>query len=94
MTEHLNGSYRRSLKYKLGSLNKDLDLGLSETVIERIVRVRNSLVHRGAYPDQLEDGRWADDYNLMIWSIFVSLCRLSGYGGDLPGFLEWQRHGV
>ena len=94
MTEHLNGSYRRSLKYKLKGLNKDLDLGLSETEIKRIVKVRNSLVHRGSYPDQLEDRRWADDYHLLIWSNFVSLCRLSGYEGHLPTFLEWQHHGV
>ena len=94
MIGHLNGVYRRSLRDKFEGLNKDLDLGLSETEIKRIVRVRNSLVHRGAYPDQMEDGRWADDYDLMIWSIFVSLCRLCGYKGNLPRFGDWQRHGV
>ena len=94
MIEHLNGLYRRSLRDKLEGLTKDLDLGLSETEIKRVVRVRNSLVHRGGYPDQLEDGRWAEDYDLMIWSNFVSICRLSGYTGDLPGFDDWRRHGV
>ena len=94
MIEHFNGMYRRSLRYKLEGLNKDLDLRLSETEIKRIVRVRNSLVHNGSYPDRLEDGRWAGDYDLMIWLNFVSLCRLSGYGGDLPEFDDWQSHGV
>ena len=94
MIEHLKGAYRSSLKYKLGGLNEDLALGLSEIEIKRIVKVRNCLVHKGSYPDQLESGRWADDYHLMIWSSFVSLCRLSGYEGDLPTFVEWQHHGV
>ena len=94
MIEHLRGAHRSSLKDKLEGLNEDLALGLSETEIKRIVKVRNSLVHKGSYPDQLESGRWADDYHLMIWSNFVSLCRLSGYEGDLPTFVEWQHHGV
>ena len=91
---HLGGAYRSTLADKLRSLNKDLHLGLNGTEIRRIVKVRNSLVHTGTYPSQLKDGRWADDYNLMIWTNFIALCRLSGYEGQLPGLLDWQRLGV
>ena len=94
ITEHLRGVYRSSLADKLGSLNEDLNLGLKPEEINRIVSVRNSLVHRGTYPAPSEDGTWYDDYELMIWTNFIALCRLSGYDGELPRFQDWQRLGV
>ena len=91
---HLNGAYRSTFADKLRNLSKGLDLELKPKEIRRIVQVRNSLVHRGTYLSPLQDGRWADDYGLIVWTNFIALCRLSGYEGELPRFLDWQRLGV
>ena len=91
---HLPGAFRSTFADKLGSLSYDMDLGLKDDEIRRIVRVRNSLVHRGIYLSPLQDGRWAGDYGLIIWTNFIALCRLSGYEGELPRFPDWQQLGV
>ena len=88
---HLPGAFRSTFGDKLKSLNDDMDLGLKDDEIDRIVKVRNSLVHEGTYLSPLQDGRWADDYRLIVWTNFIALCRLLGYGGELPPFPDGQQ---
>ena len=82
--EHMRGGYRRSFRQKLQEFTNDFDLPLSDCDIELIVRARNALVHRGASQSQAEDGGWRNDYDVMIWTDLIALCRLLGYRGDLP----------
>ena len=91
---HLKGAYRTTFADKLMNLSEGLNLELQPKEISRIVRVRNSLVHSGTYLSPLQDGKWADDYDLIVWTNFIALCRLSGYEGELPRFLDWQQLGV
>ena len=94
ITSHLKGAYRSTFSQNLKSLNDSLKLGLTGKERRRIVDVRNSLVHEGTYLTPLTDGQWREDYHLMTWANFIAICRLSGYGGELPSFLDWQKLGV
>ncbi|MCY3802228.1 MAG: hypothetical protein OXG46_11700 [Chloroflexi bacterium] len=86
--DHLTGAYRSTFHDKLKSLNDDRNLGLKCSDLRRIVRLRNSLVHRGTYPSAFDCGGWLNDYQFLTWTNFIALCRLLGYEGELPEFLE------
>ena len=88
--EVLQGAYRRSFRKRLDRLSDELELPLSEDDCKRVVQTRNELVHNGRYPSTNRDD-WHHDYMFMIWMDFVTLCRLSGYEGDLPFLMEGRR---
>ena len=87
----LKGAYRSSFRRKLRLLNDSCGLGLSSSEINRIVTVRNSLVHEGTYSSRFDDGGWSDDYRFLTWTNFIALCRLAGYDDELPSFSEGRR---
>ena len=89
VVNYLRGGFRRSFRSRLRLLVADFGLPLEERDLGRIVCIRNSLVHRGAYPSTFDDGGWLSDYRLVTWTNFSILCRLIGYEGDLP----WDREG-
>ena len=76
---HLRGSFRYTFRQKLKLLRDDLRLPLSDREIGRIVKTRNLLVHEGTFGSNPRG-----DYDFLIWTILMSLCRLCGYIGDLP----------
>ena len=78
----LQGAYRRSFRQCLKLSNEGLDLGLNAKKRDRVVSIRNELVHRVTYPSRFE--KWSNDYHLMIWTNYVFLCRLMGYRGEMP----------
>ena len=82
--EYIKGAYRRSFYPRLEGVVSDLDLPLEAEDCRRIVKTRNSLVHRGTYASSSEDGAWTRDYMLITWTNFSILCRLHGYEGFLP----------
>ena len=86
--QHLRGAYRSSFRQKLKSLNDDLRLGLTRSHIDRIVNLRNALVHEGRYPSAFDYERGFNDYGYLIWMNFVAMCRLAGYDGTLPEFQD------
>ena len=88
--EVLKGANRRSFRKRLDRLADELKLPLSIDDCKRVVQTRNELVHNGQFPSNNRDD-WYRDYMFMIWMDFVTLCRLSGYEGDLPSLIEGQR---
>ena len=56
--QQLRGAYRSSFRQKLKSLNDDLRLSLTRSHINRIVKLRNALVHEGRYPISLRLRAW------------------------------------
>ena len=91
MYSHLKGAYRSSFRRNVRTMNKRLRLGLRRSEIDRIVNVRNSLVHEGTYGMGLDAREWSEYHRLMTWTNFVALCRLMGYGGELPQFRKGRR---
>ena len=89
VVSHLRGAYRRSFRSRLRRLVRDFGLPLREQDLERIVEVRNLLVHSGAYPQESNHRDWLGDYRLVAWTNFCLLCRMIGYEGELP----WHREG-
>ena len=89
VVSYLRGAYRRSFRSRLRRLVRDFGLPLREQDLERIVEVRNSLVHRGVYPQESDHRNWLGDYRLVAWTNFCLLCRMTGYEGELP----WHREG-
>ena len=85
----LKGAYRRSFGQRLKRLVHDLNLPLNSAKRYQIVKVRNELAHRVTYPSEYEN--WYNDYMLVIWMDFVSLCGLMGYRGELPDLhQDWR----
>ncbi len=85
----LQGAYRRSFRQSLKLLVESLNLPLNREDLNRLVNIRNELVHRVSYPSQFED--WSNDYMLMIWMDFISLCRLMGYRSGFPNLpQDWK----
>ena len=82
----LRGGYRSTLNQKLKLLRDDLNLPLADEEIENLVKIRNALVHQGAYPSTANVAEWQNDYKFMAHMTLISLCRLSGYKGQLPYF--------
>ena len=80
--QHLRGAYRSTFRRRLQRLDAFCRLGLLDSQIDRIVRIRNALVHEGTYGRDSES--WIDDYRLITWANLIALCRLSGYRGELP----------
>lgn len=76
---YLRGSFRYTFRQKLRLLRDDLRLPLASGDINRIVATRDLLVHRGTFGSNPRG-----DYEFLIWTILISLCRLCGYIGDLP----------
>ena len=86
---NLQNAYRRSFRQCLKLLVDGLDLHLEKEMINRVIDIRNELVHRVTYPTQFE--KWSNDYRLVIWIDFIVLCRLMGYRGDLPDLhQDWE----
>ena len=88
LKSYLGGGYRRSFRHKLKALRDEFGLPLTDDHISRIVRTRNDLVHTGTYSTPFEDGNWVNDYEFLIWTNLIALCRLLGYRGDLPQYRE------
>ena len=82
--QYIRGAYRRSFYPRLERVASELDLPLEAKDCRWIVKTRNSLVHRGTYASNSEDGGWTRDYMLITWTNFSILCRLHGYEGFLP----------
>lgn len=78
----LKGVYRRTFSQRLKLLVQGLQLPLNSNKRYRIVTVRNELVHRVTYPSEYEN--WYNNYMLMIWMGYISLCGLLGYKGEFP----------
>ena len=76
---HLRGSFRYTFRQKFKLLRDDLRLPLSDGEIGRMVKTRNLLVHEGTFGSNPRG-----DYDFLIWTLIMSLCRLCGYRGDLP----------
>ena len=74
---------RRSFRRKLQLLSGELDLGLTDCQVTEIKNVRNSLVHKGTFPSPIQDRKWWNEYQLLIWTAFNTLCRLIGHKGRL-----------
>ena len=84
VSNQLRGAFRRSLRYRLKALADDFKLPLNETERDRLVEIRNALVHRGTFPPPLDGSGWSDDYTFTIWTNLIAICRLIGYEGELP----------
>ena len=82
----LQGGYRTGFLKRLGGMNKDLKIGLKDPEIKHIVTLRDSLVHEGTFNSKYEEGNWLQDYELMTWINLCTLCRMTGYTGQLPKF--------
>lgn len=84
----LRGAFRLSFKKRLEFLTKELNLPLDNKACRRAVDIRNKLVHDGTYLSTNKGGEWYSQYRFMIWIDLVALCRLIGYGDDLPLLVE------
>ena len=82
--DQLRGAYRRSFRKRLELLTKELNLPLDKKALKRAVDIRNKLVHDGTYPSTKKSDQWYSQYEFIIWVDLMALCRLAGYGGDLP----------
>ncbi|MXY43286.1 MAG: hypothetical protein F4Y50_04390 [Dehalococcoidia bacterium] len=87
LKNNLQGAFRSSFPRKLRLLNETYKMCLSNKEIRRIVTTRNDLVHRGTYGA----GRWDEDYQFLIWTNFIALCRLTGYEDKLPSLQNGRR---
>ena len=86
VSNYLKGAFRRSLRCRLKALADDFELPLSSKDRDRLVKIRNTLVHDGTYPSSFDEGGWSDDYTFTIWTNFIAICRLIGYEGELPQY--------
>ena len=84
----IQGVFRNSFRSRLRRLAGDLDLPLDSQAIHRIVSTRDSLVHRGTYCSEPEDGGWHSDYQFITWVNLIAICRLLGYNGELPEYRD------
>ena len=89
--DQLRGAYRRSFRKRLELLTKELNLPLDNKACRRAVDIRNKLVHYGTYLSTNKSDKWYSQYRFMIWVDLVALCRLTGYGDDLPLLSEGRR---
>ena len=80
---YLQGGFRYSFRSKLKLLRDELNLPLNSNDISRIVDSRNELVHKGEYSSVAEGSNWLREYNFIIWTDLIILCRLMGYKGKL-----------
>ena len=80
----LRGAYRQSFRRRLNLLTKELNLPLDKKNLSRAVNIRNELVHYGTYLSNKKGDDWYSQYRFMIWVDLLALCRLAGYGDDLP----------
>ena len=80
----LEGANRQSFRKRLDLLIKELNLPLDNNDISRAVNIRNKLVHDGTYLSNKKRDDWYSQYRFMIWVDLLALCRLAGYGDDLP----------
>ena len=80
LKDKLQGAYHTSFRRKLKLLNETYKMHLNSKEINRIVTTRNNLVHKGTYSSR----NWDDDYQFLIWTNFIALCRLVGYEDKLP----------
>ena len=77
----LRGMYRTSMRRRIKFLSDGLSLPMNSNLRNRVIDIRNLLVHEGRYPD---NERGLADCNLLLWIDFAILCRLVGYRGKLP----------
>ncbi len=84
----IQGVFRNSFRSRLRRLAGDLGLPLDSQAIHRIVSTRDSLVHRGTYCSEPEDGGWHSDYQFITWVNLIAICRLLGYEGELPEYRD------
>ena len=82
--DQLRGAYRRSFQNRLELLTKELYLPLDKKARKRAVDIRNKLVHDGTYLSTKKSDQWYSQYEFIVWVDLIALCRLAGYGGDLP----------
>ena len=80
----LQGAYRQSFRQRLYLLTKELNLPLDSNSRSRAVDIRNNLVHHGTYRSNKNGDDSYSQYRFMIWVDLLALCRLAGYGDDLP----------
>ena len=78
---YLKGGFRHSFRSKLKLLRDELNLPLNSSNIDQIVNTRNDLVHRGEYSSDAEGLNWLIEYNFIVWTDIMILCRLMGYKG-------------
>ena len=82
LKDKLQGTYRSSLRRKLKLLNETYKTCLNSKEISRIVTTRNDLVHKGTFMSK----SWDEDYQFLVWTNFIALCRQAGYVDKLPSF--------
>ena len=85
LRDHVIGGYRSSLRSKMRLLSKELDLPLNDKNIKRLGDIRNSLVHEGTDP------QLSNDYDFIVHTNLIVLCRLLGYKGPLPELRDGYR---
>ena len=79
VSRQLLGAYRNSFGTRLKTLNDEFNLTLSWNERQRLVNIRNTLVHQGTFPPPLDGSGWSDYYRFTIWTNFIAICRLIGY---------------
>ena len=71
----------KTMRNRVDLLSDELALCMNSKLRCKVVKVRNSLVHEGCFPD---NARSLEDCNLLLWMNFTALCQLVGYQGELP----------
>lgn len=79
---YLKGGFRYSFRSKLKLMRDELNLPLNSRDINQLVNTRNELVHRGEYSSVAEGLNWLREYNFIVWTDIMILCRLMGYEGN------------
>ena len=80
----LVGGYRLNLHEKISLIRDELNIPLTDEAIRNLVNTRNALVHQGTYVSSQSVDNWKNDYNFIVHTVFITLCRLFGYKGELP----------
>ena len=88
LVNSLQGAYRTSFRQRLRQVAREREVPLTQSECNRIVKIRNSLVHEGTYPSSRQDDNWFRDYLFITWINFAFLSRLMGYDGELPDFRD------
>ena len=83
LKSNAQGMFRASFRRRLNLLNTELDLGMTKSFSDRIIRSRDSLVHEGRFAAIRGMQNW-DEYRSIVWTDWTALCRLIGYGLPLP----------
>ena len=91
LRQSLAGVRRRTFGDKIRLLCRELRIPYSEDDIKRIVGIRNELVHRGTFLPASNGSNPVSDFNFMIWTDLILLCRLMGYGGNFTKQLNPDR---